>query len=1111
MTTKFKKFRLYNSMETGKLCFLFILSFMLCSQVLSAKDNIIKPQFQSKSLYEFTESLIKQTDYNFIFNEQELNNVILKSDINIFNREIDAILKDIDAQIPIEYEINGNNISIRVVPKKEQQKVGRLQGTVYDSNNIPLPGANVIIENYNLGTSTGFEGDYSISILPGSYTVRVSYISFQTQRITDVVIEEGETLQLDVLMVPSSESLEEVVVTAQFNERVNTVAALNTIRKNDVTTLDGITAEQITRTPDNNAAQALKRVTGINLQNDKYIVVRGVSERYNNAAMNGTLMPSTEPNRRNYAFDIVPSNLISSIVVHKSASANLTGEFTGGYVNVNTIDIPVEDFLSVKVGTGGNENTFKDFYSFPRNEGDYLAGLGKSTDILPDFFREQSGNTNRNDPENFTEVSKIMPGNDRFRVEKYTQQPTQDYAISFGKLINTSNREEHIGISGALTYRNEQSKEDYYNHNPKFELNRGYLYNFLSRIGGVFNISYSLGKHNISFKKTFYRKLESQTTDLHGLDRYEGDYKLSFIEQRFINNFDQNLLTGEHILNNDSPVKLKWNLGVTNYNRDQPSNLQVRGDSGRRIPIEDYERGLDKLSYDELFKPPYSYKEPSAARNPPSDFYSYYEEHRYNFGFDLEVPFSSKNLKEKFQFGYLGSMRDVDFEQHRFGIMPVNSGREYGIPLYEVINQEVFDKGLMYYRPLSSGFGGPGGLGNGYHGNQSLNAAYFMVDKYFIKKLHFSGGIRMEANTIVTNSLEEEKVGEEVSINEFEYTLSKTNFLPSVNLIYEVTSNMNIRGAYYTSIARPEFTELGKYSYFDPYLRTYIVSGYETDDSGNPISLEQTTIENAELRWEFYPSANESFSIAGFYKSFDKPIELTLNTGTRNQLQRASYHNLKSARNYGLELDFRKNFGFLGTGFGENLYLFGNASLIWSTIYFDNVEAYLDTGETDDEGLPIYQIGVEKEDRQLYGQAPYIVNGGLQYVGKHLGLSATYNRVGPRIILPSEDPFTSQYEKPRNVLDFQIRYAFLKDNRAEVKLNLSDILNDPVIQYNNNRDPETNLPRAELIEVSDEGEARNVFEPLHDPSGDNYDPKYDMVVREFLRQRSFSLSFQYTF
>ncbi|MBC9797191.1 TonB-dependent receptor [Sinomicrobium sp. FJxs] len=1067
------------------------------------------------------ERLIEETDYNFLFDESQLENATLKKDINIGNRPIKDILRDIDRQVPLEYSIEGKNVSLRLVPRAQQQKKGRLNGHVYDDQNAPLPGANMIIEGRPLGTSTGFDGDYDIQLLPGTYTVRVSYISFATQRVTDVVVEAGKTTTLDIVLQPSSETLEEVVVTAQYDRRANNVAALNAIRKNEVTAIDGITAEQIARTPDNDVAQVLTRVTGLHVQDNKYVVVRGVSERYNNVAMNNALMPSTEANRRNYAFDIIPSNLVESVIVHKTASPDLPGEFTGGYVNVNTVEIPSEDFLTIKIGTGGNKNTFDDFYSLPRFKNDYL-GLLSSDSKLPVLAHElrKSARAGVNENE-LVPLSRQMPGNDRFRISRYTQQPTQDYAISLGKTIDLAG-DDRLGMTAALTYRNEQTKQAYFEEEPGSRfITGGDRYNFLTRLGGVLNATYAFDTHKISLKNTFYQKLETENTIYNGINLYEGWPVTGVAEERIVNSFGQSTLKGEHSLGQRN-AKLGWDLGIAGYTRNQPNNIQYEGRS--------YSTSFSSADRELVFQefrnshPPYDSYVTNRQIESPKDYYSKYGEKRYTAGLNLEIPLSATHNKNKLSAGYSGSIRKTDFDQFRYVISPHGeTGTRLsdfaGLPIYRILNQNAFDEELFHYYPQSVGVGGINGLGNGYEGSQDLHAGYLSLDAYLFGKLHFSGGLRVEYNDMRTDTgIRETKKNEdtgEVTISEEpeSYTIYETDLLPSANLIYEVTPQMNARASYFRSLARPEFTELGKYTYYDYNLRTVVVSGYGiTDEEGNEKLLEQTTVDNFELRWEFYPTPEESFSVSGFYKDFDKPIELQLdnNSGGGTTPLRASFYNLKRATNYGVEIDFRKSFAFLNSTFGENLYLFGNASLIWSDIYYDREQVPVDTGETDEEGNPIYKLTVVEENRPLYGQAPYIVNGGLQYTGAHFGFTASYNRVGSRIVLPSGDPFYHEYEKPRDVLDLQFRYAFLKDNRAEIKLNLADIFNNPIIRYYNNIDPKTKQNRVKIAPNPD-GEGHSLSIPLHDPSGKNYDPRYDLVRRRYDRQRSFTLSFKYTF
>src|SRR5690606_6617223 len=164
----------------------------------------------------------------------------------------------------------------------------------------------------------------------------------------------------------------EVVVTANY--RKASVEGLYALQKNNAALSDGISAEQIRVTPDNNAAQVLKRVSGLTVQDDKFVTVRGLSDRYNNVLLNGAALPSTEPNRRNFSFDIIPSGLIDNIIVNKTATPDMPAEFAGGLVQVTTKDIPDDNYASVTVGSGYNTNTIgRDMYSTKRGGNDYLG------------------------------------------------------------------------------------------------------------------------------------------------------------------------------------------------------------------------------------------------------------------------------------------------------------------------------------------------------------------------------------------------------------------------------------------------------------------------------------------------------------------------------------------------------------------------------------------------------------------------------------------------------------------------------------------------------------------------------------------------------------------
>lgn len=1103
MKAKFRKIRLLSGCNLIKILCVVLFQLFITAQTSNA-SNTFSYLTAELSLKEFIEELGNQTDYNFLFNEAELQSVTLKKTISYKNRPIDDVLKDINVQIPIVYTFDNKNIAIRLGKNKpeESSRPGKLSGHIYDKKNAPLLFANVVIEKLQKGTTTGLNGDYNMKLSSGIYTVSFSYLGYTTQRITDVTIEAGKTTMLDVNLQPASEALQEVTITSNFKTRVNTVAALNVIRQNEVTALDGITQEQITLAPVSNVADVLKRVSGLNIQKNKYVVVRGISDRYNNASMNGALMPSTEANRRNYSFDIIPSSLISSIVVNKTASPKLTSEFTGGLVNVNTIEVPAKNFFNIKVGFGGSKKTFGDFYALPRHDNDYL-GFNSDDTKLPEIFFSTVFSGNPYDATGRKEYSAAMPGNERFRINKYTQAPNQSYEISFGHSVESENQ-NRFGMVGALTYKNKQSQQDYMHNAPSVsEYVIGKKYNFSSSWGGVYNMAYIFNTNKIQLKNTWYQKLETNNSVYDGVNLYVGNAFRGFSEKRIINSLLQNVLEGEHALGKNRSLKIDWKLGKSSYTRNQPNNQMLEGNAIYGAADVNDKNYLD-FDFSSIHVP-YRYLSSTTADGPPTDFHSKYEETRYTAGIDFEIPLSDNHPENKFQFGYALSIRDVKFNQNRVAVLYNNDDfgshtNKMGLSVGDLYTQEAFDDGMLYYVFQSTGTSGAGGFGNGYEGNQNLQAFYVAFDFYATGKLHFSGGIRFEKNkmtqevNIPATYSSDGIINVEASSETEE--MENVDVSPSVNLIYELAPKMNLRASYFKSLARPEFTELGYYSYYDSEDRmTYIL-----DRSG----VEQTTIQNAELRWEFYPSADESFSVAAFYKDFDKPIEVLTMSNGNNLPDKATYANLKKARNFGFEVDFRKNFGFLGSGF-KKLYLFGNASFIKSKIYYDRDEGEYTEKEVD--GVIVKTKIVTEESRPLSGQAPYIVNGGINYKGEHFGGSISYNRVGPRIVLPHEEVVFTQWEKPRNVLGLQIRYSFLEEKRAEFKLNLSDLINDPVITYHNNISATTGHPRTEYIEENGE----TVAVQLHDPSGDSYDSKYDFVRKRYKKQRSFSLSFKYRF
>ena len=302
--------------------------------------------------------------------------------------------------------------------KSQPQQPGRISGKLLDEQGKPMLGASVRIVQHNGGTQSDIDGNYALSLSPGSYTVEVSYLGYKTQQVTGVKVIGGKNTMLDIVLQQSGTSLGEVVITASYGNA--SAKGLYARQKANTAMTDGISAEQIGKTGDNNTAQVLRRVAGVNIDDGKYAVIRGMSERYNNVQLNVASLPSTEPNRRNFAFDVIPSGLVDNVTVYKTFTPDLTGEFTGGLVEVNTLAVPEKKMLNLSVGSGINTiSTGKDFYSNTRYSGDWLFGE-------TDKRKWYTGRTADQSQQNI-----VNAGNSNtYGLGKYTAQPLQNYSLT---------------------------------------------------------------------------------------------------------------------------------------------------------------------------------------------------------------------------------------------------------------------------------------------------------------------------------------------------------------------------------------------------------------------------------------------------------------------------------------------------------------------------------------------------------------------------------------------------------------------------------------------------------------------------------------------------------
>ncbi|HMZ88190.1 MAG TPA: carboxypeptidase-like regulatory domain-containing protein, partial [Chitinophagales bacterium] len=264
---------------------------------------------------------------------------------------------------------------------------GMISGVIIDGKTAEtLIGANVLIkEKAGTGSSTDIDGRYKIDDLePGTYTVEISYISYDTKTVPGVEVKPGQVTSLDVTLTSGLMELTVVEVKARpRQESLNTVLAF---QQKNIAPSEVISRDIITSTPDKNTGEVLKRMSGTTITDGKFVVIRGLSDRYNLALVNGNLLPSTEPDRKTFAFDLFPSAMLDNLIVIKAAQPNLPGDFAGGIIILNTRDIPDKPFISISAGAGYNTiSTFKEYYTYTGGKTDWL-GIDDGTRQLPAGF-----------------------------------------------------------------------------------------------------------------------------------------------------------------------------------------------------------------------------------------------------------------------------------------------------------------------------------------------------------------------------------------------------------------------------------------------------------------------------------------------------------------------------------------------------------------------------------------------------------------------------------------------------------------------------------------------------------------------------------------------------
>ena len=837
---------------------------------------------------------------------------------------------------------------------------GTIRGTIIDdSNGEALIGATAVIDGTTKGSATDFEGTYAIPDLnPGTYAIKISYVSYQTKTVTGVVVKPGEITVLNARLSPEVNQLGDVVVTAELIR--NSETALMTLKRKSPNIQDGISSESIGRIGDSNAASAIKRVSGVSVEDGKYVFVRGLGDRYTQTVVNGMAVPGLDPDKNSLQMDLFPTNIIDNIVVRKSFTADLPADFTGGIVNIDIKDFPTEKTAKLSASFAYNPDMhFKDnFLSYEGGETDFL-GFDDGTRDLPFSSKEELPSYTSSDPAaqaRLTELTRSF--NPVFGPT--TSTSFADYGLGFS-LGNQSEREKvTLGYNLALSYKNNTSFYENVIDNSQYLKNSNDLsdtelvidrsregsegvHNVL--LGGLlgFAVKTNASKYRINIFHVQNGSSRANTIEEQnyvGSNNHSVRHGLEYSE-RSITNI---LLGGEHYFN-ASKWNLEWKLS--------PTYSSVNDKDVRLVPFTVSEAGALSI-------------EPSEGGN-PRRIWRFLDETNYSGKLDLTKEFKFNDQNSKLRFGAMETYKQRNFSIDNFNFLV---RKESEVKLSGDPNN-ILQPDNIWTRESGKGTYVVGNYqgSNSYDAWNNTLAFYLSSELAFTKRFKAVLGVRTEIYKHYYTGGDQDwfnSDGVQGTYLDNEEVLSSVKAFPTANLIYNIIENSNLRASYARTVARPSFKEKSIAQIFDPLSNTTWI--------GN-IDLVETDIDNFDLRWEYFFSGGQTVALSGFYKKFTNPIEIAIYNENNNDNYTAK--NNGDATVYGIEAEVRKNLDFISPMF-EKFSFNINASLIESRLKMSKEEydsRKLNLRKNGDGGV-VETLG---HTRDMQGQAPYLINAGLNF------------------------------------------------------------------------------------------------------------------------------------
>lgn len=863
---------------------------------------------------------------------------------------------------------------------------GRIVGHIVDaSNGEAVPGAQVTIEVLIITAMTDWSGRYTLNAVPaGRHTVTVRAIGYAHKAVTDVVVGDGAAVPLTVTLAAAAVQIAAIEVTAEM-ERGSVANALNE-QRNATGVMSGVTAEQIQRSPDSDAGQAVQRVSGVTVQDGRYVFVRGLGERYTTTSLNNARIPSPEPERKVVPLDLFPSGVLEAITTSKTFTPDQPGDFSGAQVNLRTREFPLGRVWKLSASAGGNDAAGRTAVpGGPRLSSEWL-GFSGAARRMPTLVRvagtlagKSTGEVNQiiaSFRNAWTSVPNDRAPNGSFGASLGGEDRLLGLPLGYVASFTYSFAQEaRLGERRAIAAPGNGGRLEVQNASTGSTGRASVLW------GGLLNVSTRLGATGrLSLNTTVTHGGDNEATRLAGhneqLNQFLEVTRLSYTERRV----RSHQLVGHHLLRGRD--QLEWTATTSSVRRLEPDRSDLA-----------YQTVIDPVSGESH---PYAWF--GAPRSATRTFSDVRES-----GWDVGGSYRrALGTSSAIKIGGSSKWMDRNADTRAYDVFAIGlTDLERQQPAEAIFNGTYAQQGLLSMTANSA-------LGI-YTAAERVLAGFGQLELGLSARLRIIGGARVEHARL-------EVATQSIGLSDTVARLRNTDLLPAVAVQLRVGEHHNLRLAASQTLSRPEYRELSPSPYFD------ILGGQTL--RGNP-GLRRARVQNFDARWEWYPSPGEVASVAVFVKRFLRPIERIL-IQRSDGAPEATFVNATAANNYGLELELRHGLETLTPAL-QAFTLFANATVMRSAI------------EPGNDSLS----SLTSARRPMVGQSGYVVNAGLTYANESGRLNATvlYNAVGRRIAEAAIFPLPDVYDETRHLLDLSVQVPVT--GQATLKVDAKNLLDAP--------------------------------------------------------------------